>query len=83
MPAVVPDLEWQQELLYQRFATWEPKHTVPTVKELERQLWQERISGGLNAWASRYLEERLSKPSFFATFAVDHWTPPPGEEGTP
>lgn len=61
-------LEWRQELLYQRFATWEPKHTVPTLKEWEQQLWREKIHQGLNGWASRYLEERLARPSFFASF---------------
>lgn len=64
----VDDLEWRQELLYQRFATWEPKHTVPTVKELERIEQRERVGRALNAWASRYWEERLARPSFFASF---------------
>ena len=77
-------LEWQQEMLYQRFATWEPKHTVPTVRELDRQLMRECVNRGLNAWAERHINELLTRPNFFATYSVDHWPPPtnphPGEE---
>lgn len=71
------DIEWQQELLYQRFATWEPKHTVPTYDEHLVLEHQRKLAA---VWMAK-LRKDVDKPSFFATFSVDHWNPPTPESG--
>lgn len=64
------DLEWRQELLYQRFATWEPKHTVPTVKELEHELWREKVIAGQRRMWAAHMDAMLESkfPNIFASF---------------